>query len=154
MPISPKWILALRLALGWIFAYAGCAKIFADQWSAAPYLSAAKTLPGVFAWLASPGMLPITNALNAWGLALIGISLLSGLLVRWSGRAGAVLMALYYLPVLDFPYIGKNALLVDEHVVYAIVLSLLVRADAGAYAGLDGHWRAIWAKWRQRSAAA
>jgi uncharacterized membrane protein YphA (DoxX/SURF4 family) len=74
----------------------------------------------------------------AWGLLLLGASLLVGLFVRWSAPAGAALMFLYYLPTLRFPYAGSHGLIVDEHVVYILALLLVARLDAGGAYGLDG----------------
>ena len=47
-------------------------------------------------------------------------------------------MALYYLPILNFPYVGDHSFLVDEHVIYALALWLLIKTDAGKYKGMDG----------------
>jgi thiosulfate dehydrogenase [quinone] large subunit len=74
-------MLLLRIALGWLFFYAGLSKVLDPAWSAAPFLAKATTLPSLFAWLASPGILPVTNALNAWGLLLLGASLLVRLMI-------------------------------------------------------------------------
>lgn len=141
LPSSATLAALLRVAFGWLFFYAGLSHLLDPAWSAAAYLSKATSFPGVFAWLASPDVLPITNTLNAWGLLLVGISLFLGLFVRLGASAGAVLMFLYYLPILDFPFAGKNGLLVDEHVVYILGLLLLARMDAGTTFGLDRRWR-------------
>jgi thiosulfate dehydrogenase [quinone] large subunit len=138
MPSSSTLAVLLRIAFGWLFFHAGLSKILDPAWSAAPYLAKASTFPSLFAWLASPGILPATDFLNAWGLFLIGLSLLVGLLVRWSTPAGAALMFLYYLPALRFPYAGSHSVIVDEHVVYLLALLLLARLDAGGAYGLDG----------------
>lgn len=131
-------LLLLRLSLGWVFFYAGISKVVASDWSAAGFLTGAKTFAPFFAWLASPGILPITNVLNAWGLTLIGAALILGVAVRFSASMGIVLMGLYYLPRLDFPYPNANAYIVDEHVVYAVGLMVLALFHAGRIWGL-GH---------------
>ncbi len=110
-----------RLSLGWLMLYAGWTKIINETWTAGPYLLAAKTLPGLFAFFASPDILPYINFANKWGLFLLGISLITGVWVRASAPLGAVLMLLYYLPVLAFPYAG-HGFLVDEHVIYGLLL--------------------------------
>lgn len=74
-------------------------------------------------------MIGITNFMNEWGLLLIGLGLLSGVLARPAAYAGALMMILYYFPVLDFPYIGEHSLLVDEHIIYAFALLLIARAS-------------------------
>lgn len=126
----------LRIGLGWLFLYAGITKVLNPEWSAAGYLRGASAFQGFYGWLASPGMLPLTNFVNEWGLTLIGVSLIIGLLVRWSAVAGALIMLMYYLP-LGFPYPNEHALVVDEHIVYALAFLVLAAFGAGRIWGLD-----------------
>lgn len=115
-------LFALYLALGWLFLYAGLTKIMNPEWSAAGYLAGAKTFQSLYGWFASPEILPVTNFLNAWGLTLLGISLITGVWVRVSSILGAFLMLLYYFPILDFPYVGQHSFLIDEHIIYILIL--------------------------------
>ena len=133
-----KAIFALRLALGWLFTYAGLTKIADSSWSAAGYLNNAGTFQGLFAWFASPSNIGWVNFINEWGLLIIGISLLIGLWVRWTSIAGIVLMALYYFPVLNFPMAGEHSFIVDEHIIYVLSFWIFIVSDAGRYKGLDG----------------
>lgn len=121
-------LLALRITIGWYFLYAGFSKIIAENWSAAGYLKSAMSFGWFYSWLASPTMLPIVNFFNEWGLLLIGVSILTGVLVKWSAPIAAIMMILYYFPVLDFPIAG-HGFIVDEHIIYAAALLLL----AGTY---------------------
>lgn len=130
-------ILLLRWSMGWLFFYAGITKVLNPAWSAAGYIKNAKTLAGFYNWLASPPYIGWVNFLNEWGLTLIGVSLILGLAVRWSSIAGALLMILYYLPILNFPYAGEHSYLVDEHVIYFLVFLLFYLSKAGEYWGLD-----------------
>lgn len=128
----------LRVSLGWLFFYAGITKVLDPEWSAAGYLKGAKTFSGLYQWLFSPELIGITNFLNEWGLTLIGISLILGVGVRVSGVLGAVMMFLYYFPVLQFPYVGQHSFVVDEHIVYAFSLLVLAFSNAGRVWGLEG----------------
>ncbi len=119
------FLVLFRLALGWLFFYAGVTKVFDPQWSPKGYLLSAKTLPALYAWLASPTVLPILTVVAAWSLFLLGLSLLLGIGIKISGRLGAVLMILFYLPVLSFPLVGEHSFLVDEHIIYALALLVL-----------------------------
>lgn len=130
----------LRISIGWMFFYAGITKVLDSTWSAAGYLNTAKTLPGLFHWFASPGMLPLTNLVNEWGLTLIGAALILGLGVRLSGVLGAVLMLLYYLPILDFPHPDPHSYIVDQHIILIFSLLLLAALHAGRTWGLDAKW--------------
>ena len=127
----------LRISMGWLMFYAGITKVLDPSWSAAGYLSNAKTFAGFYNWLLQPNLLPTINFINEWGLTLLGISLLLGIGVRLSSVLGAVLMLLYYFPVLDFPYPKPHSYMVDEHIIYALVLLYFAAARAGRVYGLE-----------------
>lgn len=127
----------LRIALGWLFFYAGITKVINPEWTATGYLGGAKTLKGFYGWLASQGVSPIVDFINEWGLTLLGISLILGVFVRLSAPLGALMMILYWLPILDGLRPNTHAFIVDEHIVYALTLLLLAAARAGRHWGLD-----------------
>ena len=127
----------LRVSLGWMFFYAGITKILNPEWSAFGYLKGAKTFAGFYQFLTQPGILPITNFVNEWGLTLLGISLIFGVFVRLSSILGAALMLLYYFPILDFPYPNAHSFVIDEHIIYALALILLAAWRAGRTYGLE-----------------
>lgn len=130
-------LLFLRLSLGALFFYAGITKVLDPSWSAAGYLLSAKTFPGLYAWFASPDILPFINVVNEWGLTLVGLCLILGIFVRISSIGGATLMALYYFPILDGVYPNAHALIVDEHVVYFFAFLVLAAFRAGRVFGLE-----------------
>lgn len=134
-------LLGLRVSLGWLFLYAGVTKILNPEWTAAGFLKGAQTFPDLYAWFAAAENIAWVNLLNEWGLTLIGISLIFGLWVRWSALFGIVIMALYYLPGLNFPYVGEHSLLVDEHIIYIFAFLTLIFTKAGYFWGLDGRNR-------------
>lgn len=131
-----KFLAALRIALGWLFFYAGITKVLDSGWSAKGYLLGAKTFSGFYAWLASDGILPIIDFVNKWGLTLLGVSLILGVAVRLFSLFGVGLMFLYWLPVLDFPRV-EHGYLVDDHVIYALVLLFFAAVKAGRWYGLE-----------------
>lgn len=120
----------LRVAAGWLMFYAGITKVLNPSWSAEGYLRNAKTFPGFYQWLAGPGILPVINFVNEWGLTLLGISLILGIAVRLSSILGAALMMLYWFPVLEFPHVA-HGFLVDDHVIYALLLLYFAAIRAG-----------------------
>ena len=131
-----KLLAAARIALGWLFFYAGITKLLAPAWSAKGFLLGAKTFTGFYAWLASDGVLPVVDFMNEWGLTLLGVSLILGVFVRLSGLLGALLMVLYWFPGLDFPKVD-HGYLVDDHVIYALVLLYFAAVKAGRWYGLE-----------------
>lgn len=127
----------LRVGIGWMFFWAGITKVLDPNWSAAGYLQGAKTFTGFYQWLATPDMLPLTNLMNEWGLTLLGLSLMLGVFVRLSSVLGVVLMLLYYLSILQFPYPNQHSFLVDEHIIYIGSLLVLGSIRAGRIWGLE-----------------
>jgi len=124
----------LRIALGVFFLYAGLSKVLDPQWTAAGYLGAAKTFPDIFSWFASAGNIGWVDFLNEWGLTAIGAALILGVYVRWASLAGSALMVLYYFPILDFPYVGEHAFIIDDHIIYIAGFCVLWCAKtAGEY---------------------
>ena len=73
-----------------------------------------------------------------YGHLLIGLSLLVGLMVRISAAFGILLMFVYWLAHIDFPYIeNPNNFIVDYHIVYGTILGYLTYKHAGFVWGLD-----------------
>lgn len=130
-------LVGLRVSLGCYMFYAGITKVINPDWSAEGYIKGAKTFAWFYQWLLNPHILPTIDFLNKWGLTLLGISLILGLFVRWSSTAGIVLMVLYYLAALDFPYPDAHAYLVDQHIIYSFVLFCFITLRAGQVWGFD-----------------
>lgn len=127
----------LRISLGWLFFYAGITKIINPAFSAEQYIQGAKTFSGFYHFLLAPNILPIVNVINEWGLVLLGVSLILGIVVRLSSSLGIVLMILYYLPGLDFPYPNTHSYIVDEHIIYISALLVFISFRAGRAWGLE-----------------
>ena len=130
-------LVLLRVSLGWYMFYAGITKVLDPAWSAEGYLKGAKLLPGFYTWLTSPGILPIVNFMNEWGLTLLGISLILGLFVKYSAPLGALLMLLYYIP-LGIIYPDTHSMIVDDHIIFGLISIYLALIGAGRVWGLDG----------------
>lgn len=135
-PLLVKAITITRLMFGWLFLYSGYTKIVNPEWTAAGFLRGAKTFGDLYAWFSLPQNIWWVNGLNEWGQLLIGISLIVGVYVRLSSVMGILLMLLYYFPSLEFPYV-EHGFLIDDHIMYAMIFLILLKADAGKYWGLD-----------------
>jgi thiosulfate dehydrogenase [quinone] large subunit len=131
-------IFLLRMSMAWTFLYAASHQVLVPGWSVSGFLSSAKTFHEFFQLFTAPGIAAVVSFLVAYGHLLIGLSLLTGLLVRVSSMFAIALMLVYWMAHMDFPYISNtNNLLVDEHVVSALVLGLLIVKHAGHIWGLD-----------------
>ncbi len=129
-------LVALRIAMGWMYFYAGITKVIDPTWTAEGYIKGAKNFTWFFQWLLSPQILPVVNFLNEWGLTLLGVSLILGIGVRLSSILGAILMMMYYV-ALPFPYPNAHSLVVDEHMIYTAVLLFFAAVRAGRTGGLE-----------------
>jgi thiosulfate dehydrogenase [quinone] large subunit len=138
---SETWVgyslLALRLVMGWTLFYGGIDKVLASDWSARGYLMGAATREGtLFAgfWeTMATDYIGIVDPLNMWGLTLVGLALMVGAFVRWSAFWGAVMMLFYYFS--SYPL--SHSLLIDDHIVYAVLLFGLGAFGAGRILGVD-----------------
>lgn len=126
----------LRISLGFLFLYSGVTKILNTDWSSIKYLQNAKTFTGMYSWMAQPSILPYINSINEWGQILLGISLVLGIGMRLSTTLGAILMTLYYF-ALPFPHPNPQSFIVDEHVIYALIMIYLGAVRAGRIYGIE-----------------
>jgi len=98
-------LILLRISIGWHFLYEGGVKILNPHWTAKSYLlDSGGFFKGFFTSIAeNPTLLSISDSANAWGLALIGLSLIVGIFTRFSSLAAILLLLLYYLSHPAFP---------------------------------------------------
>lgn len=125
--------------MGWVFLYAGLSQVTDPQFTVAAFLAHTKTFHDQLAWFALPSVAPYTTFLVEWGHTLIGLSLITGCLVRLSCPFGMLLMAVYYCAHLEWPYVENHFnFIMDYHLVYGGVLVYLMAKHAGHVWGLDG----------------
>ncbi len=139
----------LRVGIGWHFLYEGLIKVFDREWTAAGYLLEARWLfSSYFQWIvAHPTILKIVDLLNMWGLTLIGLALLLGVLPRLAAVFGMLLLALYYLanPALPGYTNGLSNeghyLLINKNIIELLALGIIVFFPESARLGLLGRFR-------------
>jgi thiosulfate dehydrogenase [quinone] large subunit len=92
-------VITLRIVIGWHFLYEGLTKLVQPDWSSKAYLMDSNGFAaGFFQWIsANPAILGVADFLNEWGLTLIGLSLILGLLSRVASVFGMALLLFYYL---------------------------------------------------------
>lgn len=150
-------LVCLRLAIGWHFIYEGLAKLLTPGWTTAPYLLLSRGFfAGFFHWLgSSPSLIRVVDFLNIWGLILIGLALILGVLTRFASASGIVLLGLYYLsqpplirPDFRIPVEG-HYLVVNKTLVELLALAVFLALPAGTLWGLDRMLRG-W-QWQKKS---
>ena len=150
---SENWVgysvFLLRIVMGWTLFQGGVTKLVTyldanpdNNWTAAGFLANAVPAgnPFVGVWGAMAGN-PLIDALNMWGLTLTGLALIVGAFVRWSAFWGAVMMLFYWAAALEGGLLAGLPLahgwVVDDHIVYAVLLFGLGAFGAGRILGVD-----------------
>ena len=74
------WLVTLRVIIGWYFHYEGVAKVMTPGWTSYGYLMDSQGwFASLFKALAqNQALMPVVDALNIYGLILIGLSLVLG----------------------------------------------------------------------------
>lgn len=132
--MKTKTLILLRLVMASIFLWAFFDKLFGLGFATAPekswinggsptygFLMNATKGPFV-TFFHSLASMPLTNWLFMGGLLFIGTTLLLNRFVKWGALAGIVMMLSMYIATVP----PVNHPVIDEHIVYALVLALLV----------------------------
>ena len=138
-------ITILRVVVGWHFLYEGLSKLMSPSWSSAGYLKQARgPFADLFKWLASqPNLLNNADLITMWGLTLVGLFLILGLLTRLASLAGIGFILLFYL--CNPPFVGYfysiptegSYLIVNKNIVELCALVVILVTGSGRFAGLD-----------------
>ncbi|ODR79753.1 DoxX family protein [Haladaptatus sp. W1] len=137
--LSAWFVLALRLMMGYAFAYSGFTKIVAaEPFSAGGYLAnVAATngnpIAGIFTWMGStPWFVEFVNVAVPWGELFIGLGLLVGAFVRLAAFFGALMMLMFYFGNWDIAH-G----VINGDFAYMLVFLAVAAFGAGRILGLD-----------------
>lgn len=143
--LQTSMLVLLRISIGWHFLYEGLAKLTNPYWTSASYLAESKWwFSGIFHNLAaSPSAVTFVDAVNEWGLTLVGLGLLLGLFTRWATIGGMAFLVLYYISAPPFggyeyamPTEGSY-LLVNKVLIELLALGVLLAFPTGKAWGLD-----------------
>ena len=152
---SEHWIgyalVGLRVVMGWVLLQGGLTKLVTyldgnpeTNWTAAGYLANAipEGNPFMGMWGNMAGS-PLIDMLVMWGLTLTGLGLIVGAFVRWNAFWGAVMMMMFWAASLTGGLLQglpiAHGWVVDDHVVYAMLLFGLGAIGAGRILGVDGY---------------
>ncbi len=145
-PLQTAVLLLLRYLIGWHILYEGIAKAINPQWSSLGFLQQSQGILSEFAqWLIShPTLLSSVDFLNTWGLILIGLSLILGILVKPASLIGSGLIFVYYLHAV--PLVGVESalslegsdLIVNKTLIESAALSVLAFFPTSEVFGFDG----------------
>jgi len=144
-PVQSGSLIILRLTIGWHFLYEGGVKVLNPDWTSKSYLlDSAGFLKGFFTYIAQhQTLLQISDTANAWGLTLIGLSLILGLFTRYSTIFGMILLLLYYLshpafPGLEYLFPSDGSyFIINKTLVELVALFVLFAFPTSKLAGLE-----------------
>jgi len=139
----------LRLGMGWIFFWAFIDKVFGFGFATAAgksWLAGGSPTTG-FLNFAVKGPFssfyhglagnPLVDVLFMAGLLFVGITLLSGIMVRLGSYTGIVMLLSFYtagfIPPANNPFL-------DEHMIYSLILAGFTIVGAGQWLGLGSWW--------------
>lgn len=129
-------LVLLRLSIGWMFLYAGVdhllTEISTGKMATTGYLLYATKGPFQEFFSSLSGN-TIVNGFVVWGLILVGLALILGVLVRFSSVMGSVMAILFYLSA--FP--PEHNPFMDDHIISVLVFAALAIFGAGRILGLD-----------------
>ncbi|MFC7027775.1 DoxX family membrane protein [Halomicroarcula sp. GCM10025324] len=150
---SENWVgyslFLMRIVMGWTLFQGGITKLVTymdgnpeNNWTAAGFLAnavpAGNPFTGLFASMAGN---PLIDWLNMLGLTLAGLALLLGAAVRFAAFWGAVMMIFYWMASLTGGLMAglpvAHGWVVDDHIVYAVLLFGLGAFGSGRILGLD-----------------
>jgi uncharacterized membrane protein YphA (DoxX/SURF4 family) len=154
-PAQELLLVLLRMGLGWHLLYEGLVKVVRPGWTSAAFLADSRWLfSDAFHWIAAhPLALRVVDLLNAWGLVLIGLGLLTGAFARAAAVAGALLLGLYYVaspPLTGLPANGAEGsyLVVNKNLVEALALLVVAAFPVGGFFGLEHALGRLWTRRR------
>ena len=143
-----------RIALGFIFLWAFIDKLWglkyatpaAKAWSngGSPTTGFLKGAGGPFAdFFHGLAGTAVADWLFMLGLLGIGVALILGVGMRIAAWAGAAMMLLMYLAVWPYSAAKSNNPLIDDHIIYALVLLSLGWALPNQKLSLAGWWGSL-----------
>jgi len=142
---------ALRIGLGWIFLWAFLDKLFGlghETESKAAWINGGSPTNGFLSHATTGPFADLYQNIagQAWadwlfmiGLAGIGTALIAGIAIRLAAASGALLLVLMWTAVLP----PENNPILDDHLIYALVLIALALVKAGHVLGLGQAWERL-----------
>jgi len=140
------FIALLRMVLGWLFLYQGVIAIVHSDWSVGPYIQNARSFSWLYSIVNTQPLLQYVSYGVKGLFILVGALLILGIGARFAAFLGIALMLFFYFPLLSFPHVfsldGSSVYyIVDDHIVYVMILLYLFTVRSGEYLGLGSLFR-------------
>lgn len=138
-------MVVIRVAMGWLLLYEGIGRAMNSSWSLTGYLSGSRGfLAEYFKSLTTHSSVMYSfEIINEWGLILIGMGLIFGLLSRFFSLVGLIFVLIGYLT--HPPFFGLNYasviqgsyLIVNELFILFFLFLLFILLPTSQIVGLD-----------------
>lgn len=141
-----------RVSMGWIFLWAFIDKVFGLGFATASDKAWLDGVSPTYGYLANATHGPLApvfqalagNAMVDWlfmlGLLLIGLALMLGIGVRVACYTGSLMLFLMFLAASLPP---EHNPIIDEHIIYILVLFLFTTKPVGTWLGLGDWWSSL-----------
>ncbi len=130
------FISILRIALGWMFFYVGLSYM-TSGWSVASSIQNAKTFPWLYDAILKTSSVHAVSGVIEIAFMVIGALLVLGLFTRLVSLAGIALMLFFYFPLLHFPHVDPSYFIIDDHIIYCLILAyLFVSKPSGIFGSI------------------
>ena len=138
-------LIFLRVVMGWYFLYEGISKLLSPGWTSYGYLMDSQ---GLFAELfkslgQNQFLMPFVDALNIYGLIIIGLLMILGLFENVGYLGAIILIIMYYLShpaslsvIYIFPPEGSY-LWINKNIVMLFAVIVLMAFPSAKRIGLD-----------------
>lgn len=135
-------LVGLRFIMGWVLFQGGIVKVLDPEWTAAGFLKFAVPEGNPFtSQFAAMAGSPAIDFLVMWGLTLTGLGLMIGAFVRWNAFWAAFMMIMFWAASLTGGIMQglplEHGWVMDDHLVYALLLFALGAFGAGRIYGAD-----------------
>jgi uncharacterized membrane protein YphA (DoxX/SURF4 family) len=154
--VVPYLFSIVRIAIGWHFLYEGITKIVISGWSSAPYLAGSRWIfAGLFNSMANnTGIIAIVDFLNIWGMILVGLGLIFGILTRWASAGGSLMLLFYFVAYPPIPGytagvpVEGSYLWVNKTLIEFFILTAFIFISSDYYFSIDR----LFKRWREEKA--
>jgi len=154
--VTPWLLTVIRITIGWHFLYEGIAKILAKGWSSAPYLAGSKWIfaPLFNSMAENAGVISFVDFMNIYGMILVGLGLILGLLTRWASLGGAIMLLFYFVaypPVPGYTIgvpVEGSYLWINKTLIEFFVLSAFIFMSSEYHFGIDR----LYTRWNEEKA--
>jgi uncharacterized membrane protein YphA (DoxX/SURF4 family) len=154
---ATPWLLSIvRIAIGWHFLYEGITKIVTTGWSSAPYLAGSRWIfaPVFNAMAENAVVISFVDFMNIYGMILVGLGLIFGLLTRWASAGGAIMLLFYFVAYPPIPGytigvpVEGSYLWINKTLIEFFVLGAFIFMSPGSHFSIDR----LYKRWREEKA--